>query len=111
MSLPTCHVILFRYESHWIVGYVDQGQEIVPFDGSFTYIKMDELEDSPIDMGAITSFSSVNDVVFQLRQKYPEIEPHVKIDFLPFVKAQKKCKHITDRKIRNNTIEDPWDMG
>lgn len=111
MSIPACHIVVFEFDSRWVVGYVDQGKEIVPFDGSFPYMKLEALKKEPIVLGELKSFSGVNDVVFSLRQKHPEIEAQVKIDFLPFVKAQKKCKHIVDRKMRNNTIEDPWDMG
>lgn len=68
-------------------------------------------ENNCISVAPIREFSTVNELIFHLRERYPEQEKALKIDFMQFVKAQRKCQHLAKNPLRHNTIEDPHDIA
>lgn len=108
-----CFVFLFSASGGPHVGYLDRGGEVLSLLQPNLRFSIDELQKRGdcIKLAAIREFSTVNELIFYLREHHPQEEKEIKIDFMQFVKAQRKCQYLSKNPLRNNTIEDPHDMA
>lgn len=108
-----CSVLLFAANGGPHVGYLDRGGEVLSLLQPDIRFSIDDLQQTGdcINLAAIREFSTVNELIFYLRENHPKEEKEIKIDFMQFVKAQRKCQYLSKNPLKKNTIEDPHDMA